>query len=282
MVRTGVEVAGGVWQFQSPLWQTNCLLARTGGEVLLCDPSFAPEELEELRAEVARESVSRVYLLVTHADYDHVCAIGTFPEATVVAGPATAAAIASGRAGAELAAAGEEWGFAWPGQLRVDAIAEAGSRQRLGAFTVETIDSPSHGREGLGYVLLEHGVLFPGDHLSPITIPLLAGSLDRAIEANERLLDALESHPVQVVVPGHGRALGPDEARTIGEADLAYLRELRGAASDAVSSGASPGWALLRAYAVEPPRPSTDDFEIYGIRASNARLALEQAKGGRE
>jgi hypothetical protein len=27
-------------------------------------------------------------------------------------------------------------------------------------------------------------------------------------------------------------------------------------------------------YAVEPPRANTDDFEIYGIRAANARLAL--------
>src|SRR3712207_7334264 len=52
--------------------------------------------------------------------------------------------------------------------------------------------SPSHGREGASFALLDEGILFPGDHLSAITIPLLAG-LERAIAANEALLEALDS-----------------------------------------------------------------------------------------
>ena len=38
----------------------------------------------------------------------------------------------------------------------------------------------------------------------------------------------------------------------------------------------SPGDALLHIFGVEPPRANTDDFEIYAIRAGNARLMLAE------
>ena len=78
-------------------------------------------------------------------------------------------------------------------------------------------------------------------------------------------------------MPGHGRVLSPAEAREIGQADLAYLRSLQRSAREAVERRLAPGDALLHVYAVEPPRPDTDDFAVYGIRAGNARLALEEA-----
>ena len=80
----------------------------------------------------------------------------------------------------------------------------------LGTFRVAVIDAASHGREGLAYVLLEQGILLPGDNLSAITIPLLAGSLARAREATERLLAALDRYTLRHVVPGHGPVLTPE------------------------------------------------------------------------
>ena len=40
--------------------------------------------------------------------------------------------------------------------------------------------------------------------------------------------------------------------------------------------GAIAGSLDARVSAVEPPRPNTPDFEIYGIRQGNARLALRE------
>jgi glyoxylase-like metal-dependent hydrolase (beta-lactamase superfamily II) len=280
MPRAATDLGDGVRHYQTPLWQTNCLLAVAGGEALLCDPSYTQDEIEVLRTEVESAGASQVHVLVTHADYDHVCGLGSFPGATVVAGEETAARIADGTAAKGLEAAAAEWGIDWPLEgLRVDHVVGPGETE-LGAFRVAVVDAPSHGREGAGFVLLDQGVLFPGDHLSPITIPLLAGSLERASRANEALLEAMARHELRWIVPGHGRALTPAEARQIGEADLAYLEALRGAARETVAEGSSPGWALLHVYAVEPPRPDTDDFAVYGIRTGNAQLALAQAGGG--
>jgi glyoxylase-like metal-dependent hydrolase (beta-lactamase superfamily II) len=279
MGRAAIDLGDGVRQFQSPLWQTNCLLVGAAGEVVLCDPSYTQEELEQLRDTIRATGAHHVHLLVTHADYDHVCGLGLFREATVVAGEATAARIQEGTALAGLEAAAAEWGIDWPLEgLRVDRTAGPGELQ-LGAFRIEVVDAPSHGREGVGFVLLDQGVLFPGDHLSPITIPLLDGSLESAIQANRALLDAVDRHELRHVVPGHGPALTPAEAKEIGEADLAYLERLRDAAAEAAAEGLAPGWALLHAYAVEPPRFDTDDFAVYGIRTGNARLALTEAAG---
>ena len=269
------DLGGGVWSFQAPLWQTNSLLAVSEDEALLCDPAFRPEEIEAIATEARQRAGGRSFLLVTHADYDHVCGIPYFPEAEVVAGADAAARLRDGRAAAGLVSGGTEWGVAWPSDLRVDRELEGGEIE-LGSFRVAVIEAASHGREGLGYVLLEQGVLLPGDNLSAITIPLLAGSFALARKAAERLLGALDSYALRHVVPGHGPVLPPDAARRIGEEDLRYLEQLEAAAREAASERLSPGYAVAHVYGVEPPRPNTVDFEIYGIHGANARLALRE------
>jgi hydroxyacylglutathione hydrolase len=270
------DLGDGVFVFQAPLWQTNSLLAVSGDDALLCDPAMTPEEIEAIAAETRRLASASSFLVVTHADFDHVCGIPWFADAEVVAGPGTAAKVRDGSAAASLAA-GAEWGIEWPTELRVDREVEPGDELELGAFRVAVVDGASHGREGVGYVLLEQGVLLPGDNLSAITYPLVGGSLARAREATERLLEALERYPLRHVVPGHGPVLTADEAKRIGAEDLSYLERLAAAASDAAGQGLSPGYALVHVHDVEPPRANTTDFEIYAIHTGNARRALAEA-----
>jgi glyoxylase-like metal-dependent hydrolase (beta-lactamase superfamily II) len=271
------DLGGCVWTFQTPLWQTNSLLAVAAGDALLCDPAFTPAEIDVIAAEARRRARGEVFLLVTHADYDHVCGIPYLPEATILAGAGTAAKIGDGSASAGLVSGGAEWGVSWPTELRFDRVLDAGVEVDCGAFRVAAIDAPSHGREGLGYVLRDQGVLLAGDNLSAISYPLLAGPLGRAIEATATLLEALDDDGLRHVVPGHGRVLLPDEARRIGREDLAYLERLQEAAREAADAVLSPGRALVYAYAVEPPRPTTLDFDIYDVRGGNARRALADA-----
>jgi hydroxyacylglutathione hydrolase len=269
------DLGEGVWLSQTPLWQTNALLARSGDEVLLCDPCFTPEEIERL-ASTARDAGGAIHLLITHGDFDHVCGIGYVPEATVTTGAATAARITSGTASEELTAAGAEWGIEWRSDLRVDRVVEPG-RFECGAFAVETLEASGHTADGLAFILLEQGVLLPGDYLSDMTYPFIGAGLDRTIATTRRLLEALERLEIRRVVPGHGRSLTPHEAKAVGEADLAYLESLGEAAREARSDDLSPGEALLRVFEVEPPRATTPDFEIYALRSANARTVLAHA-----
>jgi len=264
------DLGGGIRVFQAPLWQTNALVAVSGGDALLCDPAVTPDEIGAIVQEVHGR---RSFLVVTHADYDHVCGIPYLPDAEVVAGADTAAKIRDGSAAKGLESGGAEWGVEWPKELRVDRVVEPGELE-LGSLRAAAIDCPSHGREGLGYVLLDQGILLPGDNLSAITIPLLGGSLHRALEAAKGLLLTLDRYELRNVVPGHGPVLTLEQARRIGEQDRDYLERLDEAAREAAAQGLSPGRALVEVFEVEPPRANTPDFEIYGIRAGNARLAL--------
>jgi hydroxyacylglutathione hydrolase len=273
---TGLHDLGeGVWQSQTPLWQTNAVLARAGVETLLCDPCFSPGEIERLVAH-ARETAGPIQLLLTHGDFDHVCGVGYVPEAVVCAGAATAERIRNGTAAEQLRAAGAEWGIEWKTELRVDRVVEPG-RLECGAFDVEAIEAQGHTADGLAYVLVDHGVLLPGDYLSDMTYPFIGGGLGATIATVRRLVDALERHDLRYVVPGHGRALTPDEAATVGEADLAYLEALARAVSEADAAGLDSGPALLHVFEVEPPRETTPDFEIYALRSANARSVLANA-----
>jgi hydroxyacylglutathione hydrolase len=267
------EAIPGVWLFQSPLWQTNSALVERDGRVLLMDPAQFLPEIEAIRAETARRTSESPFLLLTHGDFDHTCGIPYLPDAEVIAGEETSARVASGAASEYLVSAGPEWGVEWEPSLRVDRTVGPGTFT-AGPWTVEAIAAPSHGREGTAFAVLDEGVLFPGDHVSAITIPLLA-NLERAIDANEKLLAALDRLDLQLVVPGHGPAHTPAEARRIAEEDLAYLRALRDAAREAVVEGLPSAFALLHVCEVEPPRGDTLDFAIYGIPTSNAKLALE-------
>ena len=266
------DLGEGVWVAQAPLWETNALLARSGGETLLVDPGLEPAEIETL----AGLADDVVHVLVTHGDYDHVCGIGAFPAATVIAGAATAARIGSGEAVDALAAAGNEWGHGWSLDLRVDRVVEPGPF-RCGAFSIEAIEATGHTTDGLAYVLVDQGVLLPGDYLSPMTYPFVGAGVERAIATTRRLLDVVERGDLRWVVPGHGAPLTPDQATAVGIGDVGYLEALVAAAHEARERGLPPGPALLRVFAVEPPRETTPDFEIYALRAANARAALADA-----
>jgi glyoxylase-like metal-dependent hydrolase (beta-lactamase superfamily II) len=254
------------------------VFALAGADAVLCDPALAPEDIDDLAA-AANRAAERVYVVITHADFDHTCGIGFFPDATVVAGEDTARAIESGSAAQALAEAGREWGAAWPGDLRVDRTIAPGE-YRLGPFRIEALEASGHAEDGLAFVLVDQGVMLPGDYLSAMTYPFLTGSLASAKATHERLLNALDRYDdLRWVVPGHGPALAPGEARAIGEADAAYLDALEQAAREAHAGGESPGRALVSVFGILPPRATTEDFEVYGIRAANARKALAEAGG---
>lgn len=269
-------LADNLWTFQSPLWQTNSLLAVRSDEALLVDPAYFPEEIAAIRAEALRRAAGSQRILLTHADFDHTCGIPYFTDAEVIAGPDTRAQVDSGAAAAALADQGPAWGAAWPTQLRVDRVVEPGEQVSSGPFRFATIQARGHVADGLAYVLLDEGVLLAGDYLSAITYPFAVHSVAEARESTQRLLAAFGEHDVEWVVPGHGPILDADRARGIARDDIAYLEALEAAAREAITRGLAPEPALLHVYAVEPPRENTDDFEVYGIRASNARRALAE------
>jgi glyoxylase-like metal-dependent hydrolase (beta-lactamase superfamily II) len=259
---------------QSRLWATNSVLVPAGDECLVCDPSIFPDEIAEIRA--AARPYQHVYLPVTHTDFDHVCGIPAFASATVLAGAATAAAIADGTARRKLDQSGREWGSSWDGDLHVDVVVNR-RPVRCGGLSLFALDCSGHSDDGSAFVVSERRLLLAGDYLSAICHPIVFGSLDGAVAAIEGLLQTIADHGVETVVPGHGPVLDRRWAQRIGREDIEYLRSLQTAAAEAVRRGASANAGLLMARAVAPSRRARADFEAFDWLSATARRALAEA-----
>jgi glyoxylase-like metal-dependent hydrolase (beta-lactamase superfamily II) len=268
------HLTGGEVVLRSRLWATNSVLVGGRDGCLVCDPSVFPDEVAQIRA--ATRGHPPVYVLVTHSDFDHVCGLPAFPDATVVAGAGTAAAIADGTARRKLEESGQEWGISWEGELRVD-IAVSGERVACGDLEVAAIDTRGHIDDGSAFVVVERRLLLPGDYLSAACPPIVLGSFGGAIASVERLLVVIDEHDIATIVPGHGPVLEPDRARRIGREDIRYLRALQDAASEAVRAGASANGAFLAVRAVAAPRRARPDFAAFDWLGANARRALAEA-----
>ena len=154
-------------------------------------------------------------LLITHSDWDHVCGISAFPEVPAIMSRGAAARIASGQAAESVVREGRAEGLSWDGAPRADLVFEPGEALQVGPFTVETMALPGHTWCGAAYRVRELDLLCVGDYLSLIEFPFVYVSTAAYRATLAALSDSLEHDPVEHIAPGHGRALGAQEALRI-------------------------------------------------------------------
>jgi glyoxylase-like metal-dependent hydrolase (beta-lactamase superfamily II) len=257
-------------RFESALWQTSSLLLVGDGDAVVVDPCISAAEVARIAGRAAELGTRVSHVLVTHADWDHVCGIAGFPDATATMGPRTAEIVAGGTLPELLAARAAAYGLELEGEPRVDRVLEPGVAHQVGPFVVETIALAGHTADGTGYRIRELDLLAVGDHLSAVEFPF-ASSTSEYRATLERLLELLRDDPPATVVPGHGPSLSAAEAVRIAEADLSYLRALRDAVATAPDDRAR---ARAAALAVPLPRQAPDD--LAGMHAGNVELQLEE------
>jgi hydroxyacylglutathione hydrolase len=257
----------------SALWETSAVLLIDGDRAVAIDPCISQDEIDAIGARAAAEGARVVAVLATHADWDHVAGIASFPGAEAAMGPAAAAKVASGRALADMRSEGGPLGLEWHGEPRCDRILRPGRCEQVGPFALETLPLPGHTDCGLGYRIRAPDLLVVGDYLSPIEYPYVYFSTAAYRGALAALIDLLDHDPPASVIPGHGRALEAGEARAIAVSDLAYLHALRAAVAGSQRRGEGRDEAIAAAVAVPPPRSLAVD-EAETLR--NAELQYEE------
>jgi hydroxyacylglutathione hydrolase len=252
---------------QSTVWECNCITIAGPEEAIIIDSCWNHRDVEAIRQSLVGMATN---LLVTHADIDHVCSIGFFPEARVIMGPESAARIQDGSAARDLEEEAAKWGLELRPSLRVDQVVNAGERIEVGGLHVSTVAARGHAIDGLGFVIEEEGLFAVGDYLMASQHPMVWWSLTEARKSTERLLTAIDRFDLRWVVPGHGPILTPGDAREVGEADLRYLEEVEQVADAAHAAGVSKREWHLAVEAVTVPRPCAPDIEMLCPRLLNA------------
>jgi hydroxyacylglutathione hydrolase len=271
---TAVDLRPGVIRYESALWETTALALHAGGEAVLVDPCISAPEIAAIADDVAARGLEVRALLVTHADWDHVCGLSAFPGVPAIMSRGAAERIASGQAAEEVVRLGAEEGLSWEGAPRADLVFDPGEALQAGPFTVETLALPGHTSCGAGYRVRELDLLCVGDYLSLIEYPFVYVSTAAYRATLAALSDALGREPAAHVIPGHGRPLDTPEALRVAREDLEYLHALKAEVRSALAGGATREQAIAAGAAVEVPRPLGDDDG--SLRHDNAVQQLSE------
>jgi glyoxylase-like metal-dependent hydrolase (beta-lactamase superfamily II) len=235
----------------SAIWQTNCVVVRSGKESFLIDSPVLPEELEALPTLVEQAGFPLPSgLLATHGDWDHLLGRLAFPGHALGCAETTAERLrlSPGSAQRELRAFDEEFLIERPRPLALGAVQAlpVPGRCRIGEREIELHRAEGHTEEGMAVWIPWARTLLASDYLSAIELPSLSrarrdlagGELGEvpAASACEELLDGylatLErlqpiAREAEYLVPGHGPVLSAERALAVIAEDLAYLLALR-------------------------------------------------------
>lgn len=214
----------------SQVWQTTCTVVRGGEEAFVVDAPVYPGELELLPTLLRQAGFGFSGLLVTHADWDHLLARLSFPDAAIGCAETTAARLTAnpGRAQRELRAFDDEHYVQRAGPLSLGQIQALPVPGRLGVGDEELELHPADGHtaDGMALWVPWARVLICGDYLSPVELPVLGeGGTRSAYLATLRRLEPLV-RAAEHVVPGHGAVLDAGRALAIWREDVAYLEGL--------------------------------------------------------
>jgi glyoxylase-like metal-dependent hydrolase (beta-lactamase superfamily II) len=210
----------------SSLWQTNAVAIRAGGEAMLVDSPYFPDELEMLPEVLKQAGFEPVGLLATHGDWDHLLGRLAFPEASLGVAESTATRIREhpGVAQKEMRDADNQYYVrrARPLSLGSYQPLPVPGKLELGDQDLELYPAEGHTDDGMILFARWCGVLICGDYLSDAEVPTWSDK-----ELYKKTLERLRSlvAEAQVVVPGHGSPMPRDEALAVLDEDVGYLND---------------------------------------------------------
>jgi glyoxylase-like metal-dependent hydrolase (beta-lactamase superfamily II) len=225
-----VAVAPDVLVAVSRFWQTACTIVRGGEECFVIDSPVLPDELEVLPHVLEQAGFPFTGLLATHADWDHLLARMTWPDAALGVAETSAARLRAepGRAALSLRDFDDEHYVERARPLSLGAVQAlpVPGHCAVGDLELELHPADGHTADGMAIFVPWAAVLVCGDYLSPVEIPMISdGGSRSAYLATLQRLEPLVAR-AETVVAGHGGAITRDRAQTILAEDLAYLQAL--------------------------------------------------------
>jgi len=246
----------------------------SAGEACLVDPGIAPDEIAALVRELGDAELR--YIVLTHADWDHVLGPEHLPQATIVAHASYAAdldpdgiRVALGQL-EEQARVTREHRFEPP---LPDETFEDEMTLPVGDLELQLTHAPGHSASMLTVYEPESATLWAADVLSDVEIPSVVD-----VDGYERTLARLAELEIRTLVVGHGTPTDDErEIRRRLAEDRAYLADLRASVTEAVAAGRSLDDTVASCGRIALRRSEEDDGlhrlnveKVYADRGGNA------------
>jgi glyoxylase-like metal-dependent hydrolase (beta-lactamase superfamily II) len=222
VVPRAVPLTESATWWPSTAFQTTTLELRRSSERLLVDPGVSPWEIEEV-VEASSDPVTQV--LVTHADWDHVMALGMLPAARVTASTGAGERIRSGQAKASIEKEAVEAYVPYRelDHLHCEHDVDPPADVQLGPWSGTCRAGRGHTDDGLITWLPDERVLVVGDYLSELEIPFAYSSVADYRATLHTLIGVIERERPAFVVVGHGHPHTAERALEIADEDLDYI-----------------------------------------------------------
>lgn len=218
--------------FQSVLYQTTTAIVKTDEAIIMTDPNWLPQEVEEIQVYIEQIIGQRkLYIIYTHSDYDHIIGAGAFPNATTIASKAFCDRIDKEAVLQQI----HQFDAQYYVERRypvlyptVDIVIEQDGQQlQLGETICTFYFAPGHTKDGLFTIIAPLGILLAGDYLSNVEFPFVE-NVNEYMSTLHKVQALFDNHQFSTLVPGHG-ATTDDEQQIMRriQQSLEYLILLR-------------------------------------------------------
>ncbi|WCK52728.1 MBL fold metallo-hydrolase [Aneurinibacillus sp. Ricciae_BoGa-3] len=224
--------------FESSLFQTTSTVVRANSFILIVDPCWLPHEVHDIRSYVETIRGDRkLFLLFTHADFDHIIGYRAFPEAKTIG---SIGIVDHPEKARKLRLVHE---FDWDYYIQRDypiefpeidiVIKEDKETITIGDTDITFYQAPGHTHDGLFTVIDSASVFIAGDYLSDFEFPFIYHSAASYVKTLETARSILREHTISVLVPGHGKTTASiDEMERRITMGLHYIKTVRQAVTE--------------------------------------------------
>lgn len=205
--------------------------------VLAIDSGTYPQEGQVMVDFIREHGRDPNHLLYTHGHGDHVMGSSAFQGAQVFAHAQTPAEIERILPGVanrfQLSVAETKALIAWPTITFSDELCfDLGDKQ------VRLFPTPGHSQDGISLYLEKERLLIAGDAVVTSIVPAIGDGDSRILEASLQKLLALD---IEILLPGHGRALmGAEQVQDWLQWVISYLQSVRSHIQAALKQGQPP------------------------------------------
>lgn len=227
--------------FESALFRTTSTVILTKDMVLVVDPNWLPNEIQQITNLVATLRGERpIYLLFTHSDYDHIMGYRAFPGATVIASKAFVDNSDRESTLQQILKFDDDYYIqrSYPIEYpQVDIVVNKDEQELIIGETVLTFYlAPGHNIDGI-FTIVEfenQRVWIAGDYLSNIEFPFIYHSSYAYKRTLVKAKKIIKKSHIDFLIPGHGDVT-MEEAEIITriQDSYEYIHNLR----DAVQNG---------------------------------------------
>lgn len=193
--------------FESALYRTTTTVLNFKNLVLLVDPNWLPIEIETIQKYV--ESIRKdkpLWLLFTHADYDHIIASGAFKADRIIASQKFKEDTDREKALKEIQKFDEEhyikrsYPIVYPEADYV--VTSNGQELNHGELSFKFYLAPGHTADGLFTLIHPFGIWIAGDYLSNVEFPFIYDNHKAYLETMNKAQELVKES--SILITGHG------------------------------------------------------------------------------